>query len=414
MPYCYKYNKAGNKKTYYKIDNGNMSRISIKKLKSEGINLSSIDNICTSSDNSSDMKQIPTDPARNISKHKHEYITFQKDVMLPFTQYNGLDYNYIPDGSFKNFLDDTVSLLGVVRLVDKISSSDTYHRNLEEFLNIIMGPRLHSKICRGYRNYYGYSPNDIKLFPNYLKAFESYKLPRYYIPDVPDNNHIGALENISTRKYINFNNIEKVKGLQNDAAITYNNCLEGEFKYDYSLLTLRFHIEPILEIPEGKIQTVMLLIDLKELHNNKKKVGYFIDIFGDRDNDSKYNIFATSSLVDLTYIKGMPLFFSVYNNINIPTSIQEHNPDLKNIWNWFLLSLEILNNDIARVLILKKLNMINNINKSRLIHQFMYYIYQSYGHETIKKYMMKGISEPPIKDLNKHNIKEIWKNAYDI
>ncbi len=466
--YCYDYGKGGKRKTYYIIDNnGNKVRTTIKQLKSAKIDPSSIDKCPSiknntiskyfskdSSDKYSDTSDEPivanesSTPkkklkpkihtsvkinAKKIDIHKEDddYIKFQKSINLPFETFNGLNIiDKSPDDEFKKYLDDIISLIGTVRLADIMASSDAYYSDLEKFLTKIVG--YSPRICRGYRNYYGYSRNDINLFSeDIIKSFGAQDLDLYYLPCVPTQFNINKLEDVNNRKYINLDTIGELDVLASNNIKGVNDikkCIENKSNYDYMLLTLRYHIEPTtfsekvhkfpkllthddnyIILKEGRIHTAMLLINLNDKNPDDKNTGYFLDIFGDSDVNKVYTM---SAFIDLSSTNKLPLFFSVYNGNNVPNFVIQDNTSFRNIWNWFLLSLEILNPDIGRVEILTQLLNMNKINRLRLIYQYMYYIFQSYGKVSAVKYMMEGIENGPVRGVNSDYINEVWKNTY--
>ncbi len=462
--YYYDYTRSGKRKIYYKIENGDKIRITVKQLRMDGVNPNILKGgeifekngkkVKYCKEITSDYKKIGENIKEDVKKRKprnistsyerklpadihkmildNDYITFQKSIKLPFKELNGLkNIDQSPNTDFEKFLHDIISLIGVIRLTNKMTSNSVYYSDLEDFLSIIIGNS--PDICRGYRNYYGYSSNDIKLFPeDMLKSFGSQELELYYLPTIPDNNNIKKLEEVNNRKYINLDNIGKIENLRsyNDGGIVEaKKCIEDKSKHDYLLLTLRFHIEPTdfsakvhkfpkikvhndyMILKEGRVHTAILLIDLSSKNPDGKNTGYFMDIFGDTDANK---IYAMSSFVDLSARSGLPLFLSIYSNDVIPDFILQDNKSFANIWNWFLLSTEILNPEVGRITILKMLLNMNKINRLRLIYQFMYYIYQSYGKELIKKYMLEGIEEESVRGISNEYITKIWKTTYDI
>lgn len=379
-------------------------------------------------------EHIPKDKVdknEDIIDSNQEYIKFQSHMNMPFEKYNGLSISTkAPNEHFDSYLNDIVSLIGTVRVANSMTSEDVSYSDLASYMKVILGSD--TSICSGYRNYYSYSREDLKLFPaDITKIFDQQDLDVIYMPYVPNKQNLDKLQDINEREYINKDTVGNLDAINNTNDIglkEIRSCLTNKNKNDYMLLTLRFHIEPTtyseklhkypklilndnnnLTIKEKKVHAITLLINLKNMNPDGKHTGYLLDIFGDSDATKTY---AISAFVDLSTVNKIPLFFSVYSNKCNPNFVIQDQTTFQNIWNWFLLSLEVHNPDISRVDIIKKLMMMNKINRLRLAYQFMYYLYQSYGKASIVKFMMDGIVDGPVRGVCTSFVHDIWMDAY--
>jgi len=334
-----------------------------------------------------------------------DYISFQQKFTLPFPPLFGLTKENYPDSDFKAYLDDMVSVIGTIRMMNSINKPNAYYDIVKTFIYNLLGGK--SSIWHIYRNYYSYTKDDLNLFPGDIPDSFIKELDVYYLPDIPDNENLSKLTNSNSRKYIN-TDIARMKAY-NEHANSGLEALKSQYdckNYDYMLLFLRFHTESNYN-EQAQIHTALLLVnhnsDAKKSRNN----AYFLDLFNDAASSEAY---AISAFSDLSIRQNINLYFSIYNQGGIP----QFKSSFQNVWSWFIIALEVLNPDYSRCDIVKVLLSLNQINRIRLLQQFMFYIFTKYDKEFISKYMISGIEESPITEASAECISSVWETTYPV